>query len=307
MLDKLRRKNPEAYQRDSELVFNCPFCTPKDTGKHYYWNTVKEIGHCFKCDSIMDRIDLLKYIFGDAYRTELDRLIAQYDDFDYKVFARTVPKQIQQKKPYALPKSCVPLISVGGIIGKMARHFLLTRGVNRNDFYLCPEDEILWSKIIFPITIDSEVVFYAGRSFIKCVPGLPMIVPENKEGYYHKSDIFYGIDYADFSKPVVIVEGIFDCLTTPNSIALLGKTMSVNQYELFMAQEPNDVIVMLDGDARREAGIVASRLRLAGKRLKSVRIVNLLYGQDPNDCRDKIEALIDSAVENLDIPLDFTA
>lgn len=307
MLKKLKKKNPEATQRGDELIFNCPFCVPKDTKKHYYWNVVKEIGHCFKCNTVMDRIDLLKYIFGDQYRTALDRFLASRDDFDYKVFSRKIPNQINKKSPHPLPDGCVPFVKVEGIIKNLATAFLNSRGVIRRDFYLCPENEQLWSKIIFPITLNSEVIFYAGRKFINFAPGLPMIVPENKNGFYQKGDIVYGIDYVDFLEPVIVVEGIFDCLTTPNSVALLGKTMSMNQFELFMAQEPVDVVVMLDWDARKEASRVASRLKLAGKKLRSVRIASLPYDTDPNDCRKNIDEYIKLAKDDLDLSLDFSA
>lgn len=301
MLKLLQKKHPEVILQKDEVRFNCPFCSTKDFHRHFYYNLLKDIGHCFKCGMVKDKEGMLRYLLGNEYVTQLNRYIIQDESINRDVFKRPVPLQAKILKPMPLPDGCVSL-DRKDVLSRIAIAYLTSRGVAQIDdrFLLCSTDAKLWNKIIFPITINSEIVFWASRNFI-VAKGLSMYVSDSVSGYYSKGDVVYGVDYVDVSKPVIIVEGIFDALTTPNSIALLGKKATKEQIDLIASMQPVEVVVMLDADARREACTLYSRFRL---RLPT-SIVFLPSG-DPNENRATILQHLERKTKNLDFSLDFS-
>lgn len=65
---------------------------------------------------------------------------------------------------------------------------------------------------------------------------------------FPKTEFFFNQQNVDWNKPVVLVEGPFDCINTPNSIGLLGKFLSDTQYQILKDNLKSDFILFLDGD-----------------------------------------------------------
>jgi DNA primase len=126
-------------------------------------------------------------------------------------------------------------------------------------------------RIAIPIqNPEGKVVAYAGR-----FPGEPdEATPKYKlpQGF-RKSLELYNIDRAikePADKPLVIVEGFFDCMKLHQSgyrkvVALMGSTMSAGQEELVRrhTNAGSHVIVMLDEDEAGKAGREDIAVRLA--------------------------------------------
>lgn len=71
--------------------------------------------------------------------------------------------------------------------------------------------------------------------------------------------------------PVYVVEGVFDALALwPDGVAVLGKPSSFQVEALVTARRP--VVIALDGDAWREAEVLALRLRFEGQVAGFVRL-----------------------------------
>jgi hypothetical protein len=66
---------------------------------------------------------------------------------------------------------------------------------------------------------------------------------------FPKTEFFFNQQNVDWTKPVVIVEGPFDCINTPNSIGLLGKFLSDTQFRILRDNVQSDLILFLDGDS----------------------------------------------------------
>jgi DNA primase len=126
-------------------------------------------------------------------------------------------------------------------------------------------------RIAIPIqNPEGNVVAYAGRFPGEPAEGTPKYkLPQG----FRKSLELYNIDRAikePADKPLVIVEGFFDCMKLHQSgyrkvVALMGSTMSAGQEELVRrhTNAGSHVIVMLDEDEAGKAGREDIAVRLA--------------------------------------------
>jgi DNA primase len=126
-------------------------------------------------------------------------------------------------------------------------------------------------RIAIPINNpEGAVVAYAGRFPGEPAEGTPKYkLPQG----FRKSLELYNIDRAikePADKPLVIVEGFFDCMKLHQSgcrkvVALMGSTMSAGQEELVRrhTNAGSHVIVMLDEDEAGKAGREDIAVRLA--------------------------------------------
>jgi len=126
-------------------------------------------------------------------------------------------------------------------------------------------------RIAIPIqNPEGKVVAYAGRFPGEPAEGTPKYkLPQG----FRKSQELFNIDRAGkepADKPLVIVEGFFDCMKLHQSgyrkvIALMGSTMSAAQEELIKrhTDRNSQVIVMLDEDEAGKAGREDIAVRLA--------------------------------------------
>ena len=126
-------------------------------------------------------------------------------------------------------------------------------------------------RIAIPIqNPEGKVVAYAGRFPGEPAEGTPKYkLPQG----FRKSQELFNIDRAikePADKPLVIVEGFFDCMKLHQSgyrkvVALMGSTMSVAQEELIKrhTDRNSQIIVMLDEDEAGKAGREDIAVRLA--------------------------------------------
>ena len=68
---------------------------------------------------------------------------------------------------------------------------------------------------------------------------------------FPKTEFFFNQQNVDWDKPVVLVEGPFDTISTPNSLGLLGRTLSTTQFYILFKniRTNNKIILFLDGDS----------------------------------------------------------
>lgn len=69
-----------------------------------------------------------------------------------------------------------------------------------------------------------------------------------------KEKHLWGVEYCERSKPIIIVEGVFDLFgvrrSYPNVVATLGKTISQTMLTMLYCLRPPEVIVILDSDVK---------------------------------------------------------
>jgi hypothetical protein len=111
-------------------------------------------------------------------------------------------------------------------------------------------------------------------------PLKPCFYPKTMTSYdFRKSDLLINLKSISLDKPLVLVEGPFDWINTPNSIPLLGKTLSDKQLRLIISKF-KDVYLYLDGDMEGTKSTIRiySELEMF---IQNLQIVLNDDGQDP--------------------------
>jgi len=145
------------------------------------------------------------------------------------------------------------------------RDYLLGRGIDRHIMALagigaCASGHFA-GRIIIPVR-DAQLrwVGFSSRAWVKGV------TPTYKypEGEWRGRVLYNGACLHQASHdPVLVVEGVMDTFPFwPDAVALLGK-VSMMQWDLLLATQ-RPLVIVLDGDAWREAQAMTLRLRFEG-------------------------------------------
>lgn len=135
----------------------------------------------------------------------------------------------------------------------------------------------MMQRIIFPIKHRGEYVGWQARAISNEMT--PKLL--SSQGF-KKSLCLYNFDNVADAKSVMIVEGPIDAIKghTHNAVALLGKTMSEDQYKLLLRLKYlKEVLIALDPDAEKEAYELGRKLY----GIWSIRMLRLPQGKDIGD------------------------
>ena len=91
----------------------------------------------------------------------------------------------------------------------------------------------------------------------------------------------------DWKKDIYLVEGVFDSFFLDNSIALLGKYVNDNLWEMLYTKAKKNIIVCLDGDAFDDAKNIYDKLN-GGALYNRVKLLKLPKDKDVCDLRGEI-------------------
>jgi len=137
-------------------------------------------------------------------------------------------------------------------------------------------------RIIFPSYDEfGEINYYLGRSYDKY----------NKLKYKNpevsKMDIIFNEDKINWDSNIYLVEGVFDHISIPNSVPMLGKVLNDVLYKKLIDKSEAKVIIVLDHDAKKDA--INLYKRLNSTRLRNrVLIVDMPKGFDIADVHQKL-------------------
>jgi len=127
-----------------------------------------------------------------------------------------------------------------------ARRSRLTEGTRGNPVKITPE---YINRIIIPSHDDNlKLNFYLSRStdenaFLKY-----------KNCLVKRKEIIFNDYLIDWTKPVVLVEGVFDAMAIRmNAIPLFGKTISNTLKKRIVENQVESIYICLDQDARKQA------------------------------------------------------
>ena len=160
------------------------------------------------------------------------------------------------------------------------------------------------NRIVFTLFDHRKrVVGFAGRVFeTESNEAKYMNTPETS--LYHKSHILYGLEktFNEIKRKnkAVVVEGELDAISSfkvgvKNVVAIKGSALTAEQIELLKRFTEN-IALALDEDV---AGDKAARrgIEMAEKAGLSVRVINLKYGKDPDECAQKSSRLWKDSVK----------
>ena len=137
-------------------------------------------------------------------------------------------------------------------------------------------------RIIFPSYDDNGVVnYFLGRSFDK----YSKLKYKNPE--VSKMDVIFNEGKVNWDSNIYLVEGVFDHITLPNSIPMLGKVLNDLLFKKLIENASAKVIIVLDNDAEKDAIKLYRKLnstKLNGR----VRIVYMPERFDIADVHQKL-------------------
>jgi DNA primase len=199
----------------NELRFDCPFCTPPDTGGHCYIDAESGLYKCHKCGA-KGNLRTLQRDFGDVVDVAREHDPAERERARIlQAAADHCAKRLEKEPTGTLAKRGITpetadRFRVGYDDGTLAQHLIGKQGFRPEqlqDIGLINREgnDSLYRRLIFPTIVHGQVVHLSGRS----------IDQGNDLRWQHfKGPIDHLFNEDSLGSPEVIVtEGPFDCLT----------------------------------------------------------------------------------------------
>ncbi len=288
ILEDFLGKSRKHYENKSQITFDCPECSleknmPDGDGKgNLEVNYNSRIYNCWACSEI-----------NNTHGT-INKLIRKYgNNTHFKRYKLLIPDtvftigDIKQHTIDGLPKAFTPLyIERDNFDYYKAIEYLKKRNIGidlikkYNIGYAIVGD--YKGRIIFP-SYDSygEINYYVGRSYDKY----------NKLKYKNpevsKMEIIFNENRVNWDSNIYLVEGVFDHISIPNSIPMLGKVLNDILHKKLIEKAGSKIIIVLDYDAKKDAHKLYKKLNSSKLRNK-ILIVDMPKGFDIADVHQKL-------------------
>jgi len=238
------------YLSGNEHLFFCPKC--KHHKKKLSVNLIKDKFKCWVCDFAGPASRLVKRFGTYSQLKKWNELcgIVEIENFD--LIFNHKEEEVEEQK-IDLPEHFVSLCNKDyGLSSIDARRYLSERGITKKDILkwkigycnIGPYEK----RIVVPsFDLNGKANYFIARTYAK-----------NKNKKYMNpnvsKDIIFNELYIDWSKDVVLVEGVFDAIKAENAIPLLGSTLREDS-KLFKQIVRNDPVlyIALDPDAEKKA------------------------------------------------------
>ena len=241
---------------NKNIIVFCPVC--KSQGKDKFKLAIgidKGMYHCWVCESKGKNIGrlALKYSIQKKAATEL------YSYF--KTDKEDEQLRIEKEKAVELPEDFRLIATSRGHDAKIARTYLKNRGFTEKDIEIfrvgISNKYGLRNRIIFP-SFDKEqnLNYYTARTFD------PDQIRRYQNCKVSRKDVIFREFDLDFTKEMILVEGVFDLLHTPwNSTCILGSWFD-KKYKLFqkIIKNKTPVVLCFDKDAIAKTQKIAKSL-----------------------------------------------
>jgi DNA primase len=259
-------------ERIGQIAFSCPVCSYEIKGLDHLdgkgnleVNYIQGVYKCWSCAETHDTHGSLHKLikkYGTRKQLKTFELLMPETEFE-------IEKKIYQK--VRLPKEFIPFNKVENGLKlthhyKYAINYLRKRNITdemieKYNIGFCYEGKYVNRIIIPSYDADGELNYFVARSY----ETRPFRKYDNPEA--EKQIIIFNEYLIDWNLPVYIVEGPFDHIFVPNSIPMLGKSMSDLLFDKIY-DNAKKVIIVLDGDAWVDAQKLYYKLnggRLFGK------------------------------------------
>lgn len=282
----------EARKHDEDsgqASFDCPACSsevgkPEGDGKgNLEINYHRSIFRCWACHDVNNMHGVIMKL--------LKRYATPKNIRDYllvKPDADTIIRIEKEEIIVTLPEGFKPLSECTNKDFRYdeAMYYLTNRGITPeiikyfNIGYTYSGD--FFNRIIIP-SYDKfgELNYFVARWFSSNYNKLKYVNPTAV-----KEDIVFGEDKLNYDSTIYLVEGAFDHIVVPNSVALLGKYISDGFMERLHDNANAYVVVLLDDDAYNDAMLLYRKLNFGNLRGR-IKIIRPQIGFDPSKIFEK--------------------
>ncbi len=271
-----------------QVSVDCPVCSyeikglSKTDGKGNL--EINYVNHIYKCWACAETHDT---------HGHLGKLIQQFGSKkDKKTYNLIRPDKVEKKKKefkeLELPKEYKKFEEIHPVHlpRKEALNYLKKRGITQEtiDKYqigICMEGDYAGRIIVPSFNKKGELNFFVSRSWN------PRSKLKYKNPEASKDFLIFNESLIDWKKDIYLVEGVFDSFFLDNSIALLGKYVNDNLWEILYNKAKKNIIVCLDGDAFNDAKNIYDKLN-GGVLYGRVKLLKLPKDKDVCDLRGEI-------------------
>ena len=288
ILEDFLGNHKKHYKDKCQISFDCPVCSydvkglEKGDGKgNLEVNYRHHVYKCWACSETHEThgtINKLVRKYGAHHHLKKYRLL---------IPESRIPKHENNHTITGLPREFTPLdIERDDFDYQKAITYLNKRKIDLN---LIKKFNIGYAntgdyrgRIIFPsYDEDNEINYYLGRSYDK----YSKLKYKNPE--VSKMEIIFNDGKINWDSNIYLVEGVFDHITLPNSIPMLGKVLNDVLFKKLIDKAAAKVIIVLDYDAKKDA--IKLYKRLNSTRLRNrVLIVDMPDGFDIADVYQKL-------------------
>jgi DNA primase len=268
----------KVYNTHLQYGFDCTICDESKHKGNLEVSLEKFVWHCWSC-GISGPLGKLFDDFGNKKQKKLYRLLQPEE-----------VKPVEKKKPkiklpvgFTLFKDSSPVYP----IRRQAYNYLKSRGVTdemieRYNIGFCDSGDFSGRIIIPSYNKDGELNYFIARSWN----------PNSKSKYKNpkeeKDKIIFNESLIDWNEDITLVEGAFDSIFVPNSIAMLGKHMSELLFTTLYNKAKKGITIATDGDAWN-AGVKIYNELNGGDFYGRIKIVKLPLDKDICDVKGKLD------------------
>lgn len=264
------------YNEDN-FTLPCPKCGKSSGHFQVSINPEYKVFHCFKCDYKGGWIKLVSDLKRISYE-DAQRIVESY------VFTKSTSK----KKEYRFVSFPIASIWTDEAWEYLMRRGLTEKYIHEKGVYFCNFGDMYKNRVVFPI---GKREAFQARAV------------DNRNPRYLSSPgigrFLYGIENIYKAKSIIIVEGIFDQIAVEkvgyDVVASFSKKISQDQILLLKSLEPDEIILMFDGDAWRDTERFFYTLQ---NNFKNVSIIPV-GDKDPSEC-DDVSYLVSRKVDSID-------
>lgn len=270
------------YESHGQITYNCKEC---DDGKNKGNLEVNYIKHVWKCWSCCD--------INDTYGS-LHKLIDRYGTKKHKKIYKLLQPEVQDVKQKAKPKIKLPQSFVlfkdsSSVypVRQQAYNYLKSRGItdeiiDKYSIGFCDNGEYMGRIIIPSYDSEGQLNYFIARSWN------PKTKSKYKNPKFEKDKIIFNESLINWNENITLVEGAFDAVFVPNSIAMLGKHLSELLFQTLYKKAKKNIIIATDGDAFEDGVKIYNELN-GGELYGRIEIVKLPIDKDICDVKGKIE------------------
>jgi DNA primase len=254
-------------------AFHCPFCNHKKMKLEIKLGTDSEGKNPWECWVCRTRGRTVKSLL---YQLKLPKEQAHEV---LKFVHKGDTTFYTQNTSVALPEEFRSIndLSPTSIMGQKLRRYLSNRGISdldilRYNIGFCDKGEYAGRIVIPSYDENNNLNFFVARTYED-----NWMKYKNPEA---SKDIIAFENQINWSKPIVLVEGVFDAMAVRrNAIPILGKSLPQALLKKIVSAGSEDIYIALDGDAKKQALSYSEQLLNMGKTVYLVE----LKDKDPSE------------------------
>jgi DNA primase len=267
-----------------QVAFDCPACamdkglSTTDGKGNLEVNYRKGVFRCWACSGKNNMKGRLKYLikrYGNAHHVNQYNLVKPefeyYDDNGDSV--TVVHEELLPEEYFQLTESNSWQKGYDDALAYLTKRGIGPEIIKKHKIGYCNKGKFHHRIILPSYDENGSLNFFVGRTIWK------KIKPKYLNSEAPREDVIFNRSLINPDATIYLVEGPFDSIVTPNSIPLLGLNIFDKLIDFLQENAKANVVVILDGEAKRDAIEVYKKLntlKLKGR----VRIIYLNIDYD---------------------------